>query len=198
MPTRTVVARDSRSARARSVSRHQHPTERRANRQDLLHSGYPFGVTSSPEVSPSLDDLTGLGQVEYRLARDQSVREYRRGRLSRHDVCDAHTELLRVGTNLGRETEVECPICEQARLRHVIFAFGPSLPPGGRAIGTTKELRQLARALRSEVAFYVVEVCLECRWNHLVRMFSSVTAKRRMPLGKAPKGARRGERSKSR
>ena len=157
-----------------------------------MRSGYPFGVASSPETTSSLDDLTGLGQVEYRLARDQSVREFRRGRLSRHDVCDAHTELLRVGANLGRETEVECPICVQTRLRHVIFAFGPSLPPGGRAIGSTKELRQLARTLRAEVVFYVVEVCLDCRWNHLVRMFSSVTARRRMPLGKAPKGARRG------
>lgn len=164
----------------------------------MLRSGYPFGVTSSPETTPSLDDLTGLGQVEYRLARDQSVREYRRGRLSRHDVCDAQTELLRVGTNLGRETEIDCPICEQAQLRHVIFAFGPSLPSSGRAIGSTKELRQLARSLRAEVVFYVVEVCLDCRWNHLVRMFSSVTARRRAPLGRVAKGAQRGERSKSR
>ena len=163
-----------------------------------MRSGYPFGVTSSPEATPSLDDLTGLGQVEYRLARDQSVREYRRGRLSRLDVCDAQTELLRVGTNLGRETEVDCPICEQAQLRHVIFAFGPSLPSSGRAIGSTKELRQLARSIRAEVAFYVVEVCLDCRWNHLVRMFSSVTARRRAPLGRVAKGAQLGERSKSR
>ncbi len=168
-----------------------------SNRPVLLRSRYPFGVTSSPETTPSLDDLTGRGQVEYRLARDQSVREYRRGRLSRLEVCDAQTELLRVGTNLGRETEIDCPICEQAQLRHVIFAFGPSLPSSGRAIGTTKELRQLARSLRTEVVFYVVEVCLKCRWNHLVRMFSSVAARRRAPLERFPNGSRRGDRSKS-
>lgn len=141
-------------------------------------------MTSSAQSSPSLDDLTGLGQVEYRLARDQNVREYRRGRLSRFDICDAQMELLRVATNLGRKTEDECPICETNLLTHVTFAFGPQLPAGGRAIGSTKELRQLARTLRSEVAFYVVEVCTECKWNHLVRMFSSASARRRTPLGK--------------
>jgi len=155
-------------------------------------------MTSSAEVTPSLDDLAGLGQVEYRLARDQSIREFRRGRLSRLDVCDAQTELLRVGMNLGRETEVDCPICEQAQLRHVIFAFGPSLPSSGRAVGSTRELRQLARSLRAEVAFYVVEVCLDCRWNHLVRTFSSMTVRRRAPLGRASNASERGERSKSR
>lgn len=164
----------------------------------MLQSGYPFGVTSIPETSPSLDDVTGLGQVEYRLARDQSVREYQRGRLSRNDICDAQTELLRVATNLGRETEIDCPICESERLRHVIFAFGPTLPAGGRAISSTRELRQLARSLRSGVAFYVVEVCLGCRWNHLVRMFSSAAVGRRAPLGRERLEGQRGGREKSR
>jgi len=161
-------------------------------------SGYPFDVTSTPETAPSPKDLSGLGQVEYRLARDQSIREYHRGRLSRLEVCDAQTELLRIGTHLGRETEIHCPICEEALLRHVVFAFGPSLPSSGRAIGSTKELRQLARALSREVAFYVVEVCLECRWNHLVRMFSSVSVRRGTPLGTIPRGGQRREGTKNR
>ncbi len=72
--------------------------------------------------------------------------------------------------NLGRETATECPICEGANLRHVSFAFGPRLPAQGRAL-SQGELGKLSRS-RSEIACYVVEVCTECSWNHLLRMFN--------------------------
>ena len=124
--------------------------------------------------------LKGLGQIEYRLARDVAVREYQRGRLSRLDICDAQPELLRVAANLGRATEVDCPICEETKLVYVSFAFGPRLPPSGRALGSLAELNTLARS-GDDVAFYVVEVCTECRWNHLLRMFSASLA-RRLPI----------------
>ena len=147
-------------------------------------SDYPDVVDVSTQSAAPSTELTGLGQVEYRLARDQSVREYRRGRLSRLDICDAQPELMRVAVNLGQTTEEDCPICEQSKLVHVTFGFGPCLPASGRAIGSRAELRQLARSLREEIAFYIVEVCIDCKWNHLVRMFSSAAARRRAPLGK--------------
>ena len=122
--------------------------------------------------------MRGLGQVEYRLARDSTIREYQRGRLSRLDICDAQPELLRVAVNLGRETSVDCPICEETKLVHVSFAFGPRLPPSGRPLTSNSELQTLARA-KDDVAFYVVEVCTECGWNHMLRMFTSQVARRR-------------------
>jgi hypothetical protein len=122
--------------------------------------------------------VTGLGQIEYRLARDSIVREYRRGRLSRVDICDAQPELMRVAVNLGRPTEIDCPICEESQLVQVLFAFGPRLPSSGRALGSATEMRGLARG-GSDVGFYLVEVCTECRWNHLVRMFTAPEARRR-------------------
>lgn len=137
-------------------------------------------MASGPLFSAGRPAATGLGQVEYRLARDSIVREYRRGRLSRLDVCDAQPELLRVAEHLGSATGEVCPICEEASLVHVSFAFGPRLPPGGRAIASKSELRTLARG-RSDVSFYVVEVCGECGWNHLVRMFNGPEARRRTP-----------------
>ena len=124
--------------------------------------------------------LRGLGQVEYRLARDSAVRAFRKGRLSRLDVCDAQSELLRVAKHLGWPTETECPICEQTRLVNVSFAFGPRLPPGGRAVSTQAELRAIART-SDDVFFYVVEVCVECGWNHLLRSFSAQVARKRQP-----------------
>ncbi len=119
--------------------------------------------------------VRGLGQIEYRLARDSTIREFRRGRLSRLDVCDAQPELLRVAKNLGKPTEIECPICEETELVQVLFAFGPRLPPAGRALTTPAEMRGIARRA-GDVAFYLVEVCTDCGWNHLLRMFSSQTA----------------------
>ena len=112
----------------------------------------------------------GLAEIEYGLARERIVREYRKGKLSRLDVCDAQTELLRVARNLGRKTKVDCPICESAKLVHVSFAFGPRLPASGRALASAAEMARLAAGSAS-IACYVVEVCTECSWNHLVRMF---------------------------
>jgi hypothetical protein len=118
------------------------------------------GVTTSP---------TG-GRVEYLLARNAVVREFRRGRLSRLDVCDAHPELLRAARNLGRPTGERCPICEDADLVDVTFVFGSRLPPGGRCVASASELARYWRR-KDPVVCYVVEVCGECSWNHLARMY---------------------------
>jgi hypothetical protein len=129
-----------------------------------------------PEVRSGSQSYWGAGgpprpgRIEYRLIRESVVREFRRGRLGRLDVCDAQPELLRVARNLGRETTTECPICEEAKLVHVSFAFGARLPAQGRAL-TSGELAKLARS-GDEIACYVVEVCTECSWNHLLRMFT--------------------------
>jgi hypothetical protein len=104
--------------------------------------------------------------------RESIVKEYRRGRLGRLEVCDAQPELLRVARNLGRQTDTECPICEQERLVHVTFAFGPGLPPSGLPLADLRELSKAARR-SSEVACYVVEVCTGCCWNHLLSVFTA-------------------------
>ena len=104
--------------------------------------------------------------------RESIVKEYRRGRLGRVDVCDAQPELLRVAKNLGRHTDTDCPICEQERLVHVTFAFGPGLPPSGLPLTDLRELSKTARR-SSDVTCYVVEVCNGCSWNHLLRVFAA-------------------------
>jgi hypothetical protein len=110
------------------------------------------------------------GQIDYRLVRKRTVDEFKRGRLSRLDVCDAQPELLRTALNCGRTSEQTCPICEEAPVALVTFAFGPRLPASGRCITSAKELDRLSRRL-AELACYVVEVCTSCSWNHLLRSF---------------------------
>lgn len=110
------------------------------------------------------------GRVEYLLARKAVVREYKKGRLSRLDVCDAHPELLRAAANLGKPTGEECPICVENDLVEVTFVFGSRLPPGGRCVASQAELTRYWRR-KDPVACYVVEVCTACSWNHLTRMY---------------------------
>ncbi len=86
------------------------------------------------------------GRVEYRLARNAVVREFRRGRLSRLDVCDAHPELLRAARNLGRAIADACPICDDQALVDVTFVFGSRLPSGGRCVASAAELARLQAA----------------------------------------------------
>ncbi len=107
--------------------------------------------------------------------RESTVKQYRRGRLGRPDVCDAQPELLRVAKNLGHETETECPICEHEQLVHVAFAFGPGLPPGGLPLADLRELGRKSGRGGADVACYVVEVCTGCAWNHLLSVFTPGT-----------------------
>lgn len=113
---------------------------------------------------------SGPGEIDYRLARQAVISEYRKGRLARHEVCDAHPELVRAARQVGDPTSRPCPICEDRSLVLVSYVFGPRLPAHGRCITSRSELAKLARRSGS-FACYVVEVCRECGWNHLARTF---------------------------
>ena len=117
------------------------------------------------------------GQIDYRLARNAVVREFRAGRASRLDVCDAHPELLRAARHVGDPTGEDCPICGESKVVHVSFVFGPRLPPSGRCVTSRQEMAKLA-GRATQLACYEVEVCPECSWNHLARL-STVGGRRR-------------------
>ena len=107
--------------------------------------------------------------TDYALARRAVLRDLERGRLSRLDVCDAHPELLRAGRHLGEAAPHSCPVCAARGLRYVSYVYGNDLrQANGRAITNDTELQRLG-ATHDEFARYVVEVCIECRWNHLSR-----------------------------
>jgi hypothetical protein len=133
-----------------------------------------FGPASLRGASPSALP----GQIDYRLARNSIIKEYRRGRLSRLDVCDAHPELMRAAIHVGAPTEETCPICEERTLVLVSYAFGPHLPPSGQCFTSAAELARLSRRA-GQVACYVVEVCPDCRWNHLTRTYVAGRSTRR-------------------
>ena len=110
------------------------------------------------------------GVVDHRLSRRHLINEFKRGRLRQDQVCDAHPELIRAARNLGSPASIACPICGDEELRLVTYVFGPRLPPGGRCITSAKEMHKLARR-SGTFTTYVVEVCTDCHWNHLARVF---------------------------
>ena len=140
----------------------------------------PGGRTACRSV-PGPAPSTGSGPVrpwytgavrrhtDYTLARRAVLRDLQRGAVARLDVCDAHPELLRAARHVGEPAPHDCPVCRRAHvaLRVLRLRRGPA--PGQRALHLhPSELERLGAA-HDEFARYVVEVCPDCRWNHLTR-----------------------------
>jgi hypothetical protein len=127
-----------------------------------------------PFLQPEAPGRSGEvpGSVDYRFARRQLLHRFRSGELTTGDVCDAQSELLRIASNHSRKATAPCPICAEKQLRIVRFAFGARLPSGGRVVEDNAHLRKL-RSRYGKAAgtrTYAVEVCLGCRWNHLLEV----------------------------
>ena len=54
---------------------------------------------------------TARYEIDFRLARNAVLSEFRKGRLGSNDLCDAHPDLLRAARNVGESTGETCPIC---------------------------------------------------------------------------------------
>ena len=119
---------------------------------------------------PGLPTLAAVWRhVDYALARRAVLRDLRAGRRDRTDVCDAHPELLRAGRHVGEALRGDCPVCGHESLRLVSYVYGNALrQANGRCITSEQELRRL-EAAHEEFSRYLVEVCVDCRWNHLQR-----------------------------
>jgi hypothetical protein len=116
-----------------------------------------------------------LGAVDYTLAKRALLRDFRRGLLSRFDICDAHPELLRAARYLGAPASRSCPVCDREELRLLAYVYGDSLNGNnGRAYGLDDALALAAAHDGSRC--YVVEVCTSCSWNHLREAFVARTA----------------------
>jgi hypothetical protein len=142
-------------------------------------SGRSFDPTRPPPSPPG-------PVVDYTLARRSVLASLRRGSLDTADVCDAHPELVRAGKNIGEEAAGACPVCSHESLRWVRYVFGDELKRNnGRVVYPSEWLAELA-STHEQFTCYVVEVCLDCSWNHLVR--ASVAGRRYAPT---PFGSRR-------
>lgn len=109
--------------------------------------------------------------VDYRLARRSALASLRRGSLDTGDVCDAHPELMRAGKHIGEDAGAPCPVCSHESLRWVRYVYGEELKRNnGRVVYPTEWLRELVTTT-DQFTCYVVEVCIDCAWNHLVKAY---------------------------
>jgi hypothetical protein len=108
--------------------------------------------------------------VDYALVRRATLADLAAGRVPRREVCDAQPYLLRAARYHGQATQDPCPVCRRD-LVHVTYTFGDSFRPdvNGRA-RAHRELVELAGA-HPDFTVYLVEVCVDCRWNHLLTSY---------------------------
>ena len=112
----------------------------------------------------------GRSVVDYALVRRSTLADLAAGRVARREVCDAQAYLLRAARYHGQSTQEPCPVCSSA-LVHVTYTFGDSFRAdvNGRA-RAPRELAELAQ-VHPDFTVYLVEVCAECRWNHLLTSY---------------------------
>ena len=120
--------------------------------------------------------------VDYSLARRATLAGLASGRLARREVCDAQAYLVRAARYHGQAVDDVCPLCGAAGLGQVFFTYGDCFrgDTNGRA-RRTRELLALADEV-TEFTAYLVEVCADCRWNHLLASYvlgTGATVKRR-------------------
>jgi hypothetical protein len=108
--------------------------------------------------------------IDYALQRRAVLADVAVGRTAVADACDAHPYLLLAARHYGESSPVPCPLCAKRGLRQVHYVYGDAL---GSTSGQAKSLAELTHlALRhDEFDVYVVEVCPDCHWNHLIRSF---------------------------
>jgi hypothetical protein len=138
-------------------------------------------TTVLPVRSRRLVEAQARAVVDYALARRATLSVVASGRTSREDVCDAQTYLVRAARYHGEPAGEACPMCKRD-LVHVLYTYGDCFrsEANGRA-RATHELIGLADEL-PEFTVFRVEVCADCRWNHLVASYvlgNGAPAKRR-------------------
>lgn len=105
--------------------------------------------------------------IDYSLARRATLASLFRGGSTSTDVCDADPYLLRAAKFHGEPAGRACPVCRTGALATLNYVFGDELGQFSGRLRATAELEAMARE-HGEFRVYVVEVCRDCGWNHLV------------------------------
>jgi len=130
--------------------------------------------------------------VDYSLARRSTLASLRRGQMTTADLCDAHPELMRAAKNIGTCAPERCPVCSHETLRRVRYVYGDDLKHNnGRVVYPDAWLDELAQE-HEQFICYVVEVCVDCAWNHLLRSYLTGTRWARGRGAASPPPAREG------
>lgn len=120
-------------------------------------------------------------EISYALQRRATLEALRRPtRVMEPDACDAEPILIRSALHHGEPSPVACPICGHDRLLNLNYVFGDQLGQYSGRIKSTEELEGMQDEY-GEFKVCVVEVCTECRWNHMIKTYLLGDGHKRRP-----------------
>jgi hypothetical protein len=109
--------------------------------------------------------------IDYSLQRRATLATlFRGGATTMDDVCDADPYTLLAAKHHGEPVAYPCPICRKAEVAILNYVFGDELGQFSGRIKSRDEIEAMAHA-HGEIRVYVVEVCRNCAWNHLVESY---------------------------
>lgn len=109
--------------------------------------------------------------IDYSLQRRATLANlFRGGATNMDDVCDADPYTLRAAKHHGEPAPTPCPVCRKSQLRILNYVFGDELGQFSGRIKSKIEIEAMAHE-HGEIRIYVLEVCQDCGWNHLVESY---------------------------
>ena len=118
--------------------------------------------------------------IDYSLKRRATLIGYFKGVTPITDICDADPYLRLAAKYHGEKVERPCPVCREAKMVILHYAFGDQLGQYSGRIKSTNELNEMQSEF-GEFRVYVVEVCMCCHWHHLIQSFKLGDGRFRKP-----------------
>lgn len=113
------------------------------------------------------DVIVYRNEVSHRWRRQALLRAFKEGEIPRENLCDADFLLVAAATHHGYDVDRACPVCGRGSLREVRWIYHERL---GRRSGTARSEEEIAEIIKTvpNITVHLVEVCVQCRWNHLL------------------------------
>ena len=110
--------------------------------------------------------------VDYSLQRRRTLEELQGAfrTMVSHEALDADPMLIRAALHHGSLSEQRCPVGSCGRLLRLNYTFGDQLGQYSGRIKSNEELENMENEY-GEFTVYVVEVCSECGWNHVIESY---------------------------
>ncbi|MEI6038056.1 MAG: DUF5318 family protein [Actinomycetes bacterium] len=110
--------------------------------------------------------------IDYSLKRRNTLVGHFKGAVGfdKTELCDADPYLRLAAKYHGEKIERPCPICREAKMVLLHYAFGDQLGQYSGRIKSIIELNEM-QSEYGEFRVYVVEVCMGCHWHHLIQSF---------------------------
>ncbi|MFI0432875.1 MAG: DUF5318 family protein [Candidatus Nanopelagicales bacterium] len=123
--------------------------------------------------------------VDHTMARQRALSAAVLAATGSSDALDPHPDLIRAAKHHGRPAGRTCPWCRGQALVLLRYVYSDELGPYSGRIKTEADLDQMAPDY-GFLDVYVVEVCPDCGWNHLLRTYVLGDGHQRRPHRRPP------------